>query len=316
MDLNCSSIDLSPVQSAAPTLHQRGRAELLQTPAKPSIKNCTEIHKCPKMQQSPVASASASPSAPDLLATARALAAAARPIARRYFRQRLTVERKADSSPVTVADRSIEAELRRLLAARHPDHAIFGEEHGAERLGARFTWVIDPIDGTKSFVTGMPLFGTLIAVLDHGRPMLGLVDMPMLDEVWIGQAGQGASLNGQPCRSSGCTDPGAATLYATSPDIFSGPELAAFERLSRQVGLRRFGGDCYAYALLASGHVDLVVEVGLQPYDYLPLVPVIEEAGGVISDWSGRPLGLESDGRIVAAASPALHRWALETVSR
>jgi histidinol phosphatase-like enzyme (inositol monophosphatase family) len=266
------------------------------------------------MQQSPAASASASNPHHDHLATAQALVAAARPIARRYFRQRLTVERKADASPVTIADRSIEAELRRILAVRHPDHAIFGEEQGAERLGARFTWVIDPIDGTKSFVTGMPLFGTLIALLEEGRPQLGVIDMPILDELWLGQAGQGTSLNGQPCRSSGCTAPETATLYATSPDMFAGPELAAFERLSGQVGLRRFGGDCYAYGLLAAGHVDLVVEVGLQPYDYLPLVPVIEGAGGVITDWSGQPLGLGSDGRVVVAATPALHRWALETL--
>jgi histidinol phosphatase-like enzyme (inositol monophosphatase family) len=287
---------------------------IVADPRKAVYKNYTEIHKCPKMQQSPVASASAS-SIPQIhLATARDLVAAARPIARRYFRQRLTVERKADASPVTVADRSIEAELRAILSARHPEHAIFGEEHGAERLGARFTWVIDPIDGTKSFVTGMPLFGTLIALLDHGQPQLGLIDMPMLDELWIGQAGRGTSLNDQPCRTSTCSDPATATLYATSPDMFTGMELAAFERLSAQVGLRRFGGDCYAYALLAAGHVDLVVEVGLQPYDYLPLVPVIEGAGGVITDWNGQPLGLEADGRAVAAATPALHRWALDTL--
>lgn len=267
------------------------------------------------MQQSPVASASATSTSQIYLATAQDLVAAARPIARRYFRQRLTVEHKADASPVTVADRGIEAELRAILATRHPEHAIFGEEQGAERLGARFTWVIDPIDGTKSFVTGMPLFGTLIGLLEYGRPQLGLIDMPMLDELWIGQAGQGASLNGRPCRTSDCRDPAAATLYATSPDMFSGTELAAFERLSAQVGLRRFGGDCYAYALLAAGHIDLVAEVGLQPYDYLPLVPVIEGAGGVITGWNGEPLGLEADGRVVAAATPALHRWALETLS-
>lgn len=267
------------------------------------------------MQHSPVASASESIGPQTFLATARDLAAAARPIAKRYFRQPLAVEHKADASPVTVADRGIEAELRRILTTRHPDHAIFGEEQGVERLGARFTWVIDPIDGTKSFVTGMPLFGTLIALLDNGRPRIGLIDMPILDELWLGQAGAGASLNGQPCRTSGCTDPAKATLYATSPDMFSGPELATFERLSAVVGLRRFGGDCYAYALVAGGYADLVVEVGLQPYDYLPLVPVIEGAGGVVTDWAGRPLGLESDGRVVAAASPALHRWALETLS-
>lgn len=248
-------------------------------------------------------------------ATAQALAAAARPIARQYFRQKLAVEQKADASPVTVADRSIEAAMRSILAERHPDHAIFGEEHGAERLGARFTWVIDPIDGTKSFVTGLPLFGTLVALLENGVPSLGLIDMPVLQETWIGEAGQPTRFNGAPCRVSGCTDPAAAMLYATSPDMFEGAALAAFERISAQVRLRRFGGDCYAYGLLAAGHVDLVIEVGLQPYDYLPLVAVIEGAGGMVTDWAGGRLGLGSDGRVVAAASPTLHDWALRMIN-
>lgn len=248
-------------------------------------------------------------------ATAEALAAAARPIAQAYFRQKLTVEHKADSSPVTVADRAIETALRSILAERHPDHAIYGEEHGAERLGARYTWVIDPIDGTKSFVTGLPLFGTLIALLEHGVPRLGVIDMPALDETWIGEAGEPTRFNDMPCRVSGRTNPAEATLYATSPDMFEGTARSGFERVSKAVRLRRFGGDCYAYALLAAGHVDLVIEVGLQPYDYLPLVAVIQGAGGVVTDWDGKPLGLGSDGRVVAASSPELHRWALQTIN-
>lgn len=248
-------------------------------------------------------------------ATAEALAAAARPIAKQYFRQKLAVEHKADDSPVTVADRSIEAAMRSILTERHPDHAIFGEEHGAERLGARFTWVIDPIDGTKSFVTGLPLFGTLVALLENGVPRLGLIDMPVLSETWIGEAGQPTRFNNALCRASGCTDPAEAVLYATSPDMFEGASRVGFERVSQAVRLRRFGGDCYAYGLLAAGHVDLVIEVGLQPYDYLPLVAVIEGAGGVVTDWAGQPLGLASDGRVVAAASPVLHQWALRTIN-
>jgi len=249
-------------------------------------------------------------------ATAIEMASVARRIDLRYFRHPLTVERKLDNSPVTVADRDIESALRRLLRERHPTHGIFGEEHGRERLGARFTWVIDPIDGTKSFISGMPLFGTLIALLDGSQPVAGVIDMPVLNETWLGRRGQPTELNGSSCRTSGRTDPAECVLYATSPDAFDDTTRPAFERLSRQVRLRRFGGDCYAYALLASGHVDLVVEAGLQPYDYLPLVAIIEGAGGVITDWAGQKLGLGSDGKVVAAASPALHDRALEIMAR
>ncbi|WP_430397320.1 histidinol-phosphatase [Ferrovibrio sp.] len=253
---------------------------------------------------------------PALRATAQALAAAARPIAQRYFRQKLAVEHKADHSPVTVADRAIETAMRSIITERHPEHAIYGEEHGVERLGARYTWVIDPIDGTKSFVTGLPLFGTLIALLEHGVPKLGLIDMPALHETWVGEAGEPTRFNNAPCRVSGCKNPAEAVLYATSPDMFEGAARAGFERVSNAVRLRRFGGDCYAYALLAAGYVDLVIEVGLQPYDYLPLVAVIEGAGGVVTDWNGQALRLGSDGRVVAAASPALHAWALGLINK
>jgi inositol-phosphate phosphatase/L-galactose 1-phosphate phosphatase/histidinol-phosphatase len=249
-------------------------------------------------------------------ATAIEMAALARRIALRYFRHPLTVEHKIDDSPVTIADRDIESALRRLLRERHPSHGIFGEEHGRERLGGRFTWVIDPIDGTKSFITGMPLFGTLIALLDDGKPITGVIDMPVLNETWLGRWGQPTELNGSPCRTSGRTELADCVLYATSPDTFDDATRPAFERVSRQVRLRRFGGDCYAYALVASGHIDLVVEAGLQPYDYLPLVNIIEGSGGVITDWTGRKLGLDSDGKVVAAASPALHDRTLELIAR
>lgn len=263
--------------------------------------------------------AAAGPAALDggdpFLATALDLLQIARPLAQRYFRQPLAVERKADASPVTLADRSIEAALRARLSERHPDHAIYGEEHGSVRLGARHTWVIDPIDGTKSFIAGMPLFGTLLALLDQGRPVLGAIDMPALNETWIGRSGRPSTFNGRACRTAQRTNPADCILFATSPDIFEGEARTAFERVSANVGMRRFGGDCYAYGLLASGHVDLVVEAGLQPYDYLPLVPVIEGAGGRITDWQGAPLGLQSDGRVVVAANAALHQWALDRLA-
>ncbi len=244
---------------------------------------------------------------------AQALADAARPIAMRYFRQPVEVETKADHSPVTVADRMIESEMRRMISERFPGHGVFGEEF-AERIGRDYTWVLDPIDGTRSFITGMPLFGTLIALVRGGDPILGVVDFPALRERWVGRAGEATQVNGQPARTSDCREIAQARCYCTSPDMFEGDDLQRFEALSRKAAMRRFGGDCYGYALLASGHCDLVVEAGLKPYDYLPLVPVIEGAGGRITDWQGGRLGFESDGRVVAAASEGLLRQAIDAL--
>lgn len=247
-------------------------------------------------------------------AFAHTLADRARPLSRKWFRHPLAVDTKADESPVTQADREVESALREAIASQHPDHGIYGEEFGASRTEAEFVWSLDPIDGTRAFISGNPLWGTLLALLHRGRPVLGLIDIPMLDERWVGRAQTPAQLNGQACSTSDCADLTDAILYATSPDIFSGVELAAFDNLAAKTRMRRFGGDCYSYGLLASGHVDLVVEAGLQPYDYLALMPVIEGAGGVMTDWTGQPLGLGSQGRVIAAATPALHREAMRAL--
>jgi len=248
-----------------------------------------------------------------LVAFAEQLADTARPIAMRYFRQSVPVETKDDDSPVTIADRMIEGEMRRMISGRFPGHGIFGEEF-EQRIGDDHTWVLDPIDGTRSFISGMPLFGTLIALLRRDDPILGVVDFPALGERWVGWAGQPTTCNGQAVRTSDCREIAKSRCYCTSPDMFGEADLRRFEDLSRSAAMRRFGGDCYAYALLASGHCDLVVEAGLKPYDYLPLVRVIEGAGGRITDWQGRRLGLQSDGRVVAAASEELLRHAIDAL--
>ena len=255
-----------------------------------------------------------SPPIPDLLSIAHALADAAAAQSMHYFRTPLDIVTKADASPVTLADRAAETAMREILAERAAADGIFGEEHGLERLDADRVWVLDPIDGTRSFITGSPLWGTLIGVLQGPRVVLGMVDMPVLKERWIGQAGQagqGATRNGQPVRASGCTAVAQARIVTTSPDIFAPADWQAFDRLSRQCAMRRFGGDCYGYAQLAGGTIDLVVETGLQPYDYLGPAGLIEAAGGVITDWNGKPLGLASDGRVIAAATPELHSQAM-----
>lgn len=232
------------------------------------------------------------------------------------FRSDLHVKFKEDDSPVTAVDRNVEAMVRDCIRETYPDHGVLGEEHGLSHVDAEYVWSIDPIDGTRSFVSGWPLWGTLLALLHNGEPMLGLIDMPVLDERWVGARGAATTLNGRPCRSRKTIALADAVVYTTSPDAFSQVELGVFEQVSRAAKNRRFGGDCYSYALLASGHIDVVIEAGLKPYDYLALVPVIEAAGGVITDWKGRPLGMQSGSRVVAAASAELHREIMDLIGK
>lgn len=251
----------------------------------------------------------------DALGFANRVADEAGQVAMGHFRRGLAVERKGDDSPVTIADRSIESLIRARIAESFPDHGIYGEEEGVENLDRRHVWVVDPIDGTKSFITGHPLFGGLLALLEDGKPRLGQIDMPATGERWCGVAGRASTLNGQPCRTSDRKVLAGATAYTTDPLLFTGPRAAAFETLRAVTRLIRFGGDCYNYALLASGHCDLVLETGLEPYDYLPVVQVIRGAGGVITDWQGRPLTVDSSGDVLAAATPELHEAMLEKLT-
>ena len=241
------------------------------------------------------------------IAFAGRLADAAGTAIRPHFRSRIAIDDKADASPVTVADRAAEAAMRDLIAAHFPDHGILGEELPSQRLDAPYVWVIDPIDGTRAFITGLPLFGTLIALLHEGRPVLGVIDQPILGERWIGAAGRGTTLNGAPVATRPCARLGDAYLFATAPTMFTGADAQAWDHLSARVKQVRYGADCYGYAMLASGFADLVVECDLKPFDYCALVPVIEGAGGRITDWRGAPLGLHSDGRVIAAGDPVLH---------
>lgn len=250
----------------------------------------------------------------DFAALAHELADDARGLALRYFRTRLDIIDKADESPVTIADREVEAAMRKRIGERYPTHGILGEEHGRDATDAEFVWVLDPIDGTRSFISGSPLWGVLIALLWRGRPILGVIDAPVTGERWFGLEGQGTALNGVAARASNCTTLADACLYSTSPDIFDADGWERFERVRKQTRMRRFGGDCYSYGLLASGHIDLVIESGLQPYDYLAIVTVLTQAGAVITDWEGQPLTMESDGNVIAAANATLHAEALRVL--
>ena len=250
------------------------------------------------------------PDFPAALVLAGQLADVAREISLRHFRTRLDIESKGDGSPVTIADRGIETRMREMIRAAFPGHAIRGEEFAAEGSG-EFAWVLDPIDGTKSFVTGFPLFGSLIGLTHAGRPVLGVVEAPALAERWVGCEGRGTIFNGAAARTRPCRAVAQAVVYTTTPETFSSRELRCFQAIASAAALRRYGGDCYLYGMLASGHCDLVIEVQLKPHDFMAVVPVIEGAGGRISDWRGNPLSFASDGRVVAAATEELWRQAL-----
>lgn len=245
------------------------------------------------------------------LALAERLADVAREICRRHFRAPIAVERKGDGTPVTVADREIETQMRRMIRAVFPGHAIRGEEFAPEGAG-EFTWVLDPIDGTKSFITGYPLFGSLIALAQDSRAVLGVIEAAALGERWVGCEGRPTLFNGSAVRTSSCRSIEQAVVYTTATETFNASERRRFEALSADAALRRFGGDCYLYGMLAGGHCDLVIEVQLKPHDFMAAIPIVTGAGGRISDWHGEPLGWTSDGRVVAAATSALWEQAIE----
>jgi inositol-phosphate phosphatase / L-galactose 1-phosphate phosphatase / histidinol-phosphatase len=235
------------------------------------------------------------------------LAAAAGDAIRPYFRAEFGLESKSDDSPVTLADRAAEAAIRSILERERPDDGIIGEEYGTVREDAARQWVIDPIDGTTSFVAGRPIFGTLVAMMEDGWPVLGLIDQPILRERWVGAVGQPTLFNGAPARTRKCSDLAQAILSTTSPNCFSGHEGEHFMALAAKTAHRRliWGGDCYNYALLTSGHIDIVVEAGLKIHDFAALIPVVEGAGGIMCDWSGEPLSAASKGDVIALGDPA-----------
>ena len=239
-----------------------------------------------------------------------ALAAAAGGVILPHFRTALAVENKAAAGhydPVTVADRAAEVEIRRLIAERYPEDGLIGEEFGAERADAGRQWIIDPIDGTRSFVTGIPLWGTLIGRVDDGRPAVGMMAQPYIGEIFLGD-GRRAEMRRGGTTSPLATRPAAslaeARVMTTSPAMFEGADRAAWERMVAAARLTRYGGDCYAYCMVAAGLVDVVFEAGLQAYDIAPLIPIIEGAGGAVATWDGGPP--KDGGRIVAAADRRL----------
>ena len=242
----------------------------------------------------------------DDLRLAERLADAAGAAIRPFFRAAYQSETKADSSPVTEADRAAEAAIRAVLEKERPRDGIIGEEYGATRGDAGRRWVIDPIDGTRSFMTGRPIFGTLIALIEDEAPIIGIIDQPILHERWVGVRGRPTLFNGEVARTRSCGLLASAHLGTTSPYLFDSATRPGFERLAAAAGNLVLGGDCYSYGLVALGQLDLVVEAGLKLYDFAALVPVVEGAGGIVCDWSGNPVSAQSDGKLVTAGDRAL----------
>jgi len=241
----------------------------------------------------------------DDLTLAHRLADAAGEAIRPFFRARFDLEFKSDKSPVTEADKAAEAAIRAILEKERPSDGIIGEEYGATREDAERVWVLDPIDGTRSFVTGRPIFGTLIALTQAGWPTVGIIDQPIAKERWAGMAGQPTTFNAKAVRTRACRSLEEAIVASTGPQYFPGCTGEHFSRLAGQCRDTVWGGDCYNYGLVASGHVDIVVEAGLKLHDIAALVPVVEGAGGRMCDWAGEPIDAQSDGRVIAVGDPA-----------
>jgi myo-inositol-1(or 4)-monophosphatase len=232
-----------------------------------------------------------------------------------FFRAHHTTDDKSHGGvfdPVTEGDRAGEVIMRHLIQRQFPEHGVLGEEFGAENTQADYVWVLDPIDGTRAFISGLPVWGTLIGLMRNGVPVYGMMHQPFTGERFSGdgrQARYEGPIGPRALRTRDVTDIAAATLMTTSPALFRGAEAEAYARVEAQVRMARYGCDCYAYCMLAAGHVDLVIESGLKPYDIVALIPIIEGAGGIVTSWEGGSAA--GGGTILAAGSKALHQAAL-----
>ena len=249
----------------------------------------------------------------DLVEFAHLLADAAGEIVRPAARSRRIAHRKADQSPVTEIDRAVEARLREMIAARYPAHGVIGEELGNDREAAEHVWVLDPVDGTKALMAGLPVFGTLIGLARSGRPVLGIVDQPITRERWTGIGGDGTWYNGGRVHTDACDRLSDALVCTTSTEYYEGDDAHGFRRIVARARWMVYGGNCLAFARVAGGFVDVALETKVGVHDYCALVPVVENAGGVMTGWRGEPLTLDRTpgGRILASGNRAVHEAAM-----
>ncbi|WP_148715487.1 inositol monophosphatase family protein [Chitinolyticbacter meiyuanensis] len=247
---------------------------------------------------------------PEQLDLIRQLAAASGDVIRGYYRSGLAIDDKDDASPVTRADREAELAMRALINAQRPQDGIIGEEYGEERADADWVWVLDPVDGTKSFTVGRPLFVTLIGLLYRGVPVLGAIHQPITGDLWLGGEGLPSTLNGERITASASTGIAQARIGTTGPEYLDAAR-PVFEQLAGQCRYPIYGGDGFLYAQVASGWLELVIEEGLKLHDFAALAPVVNAAGGRMTDWQGAPLTRTSQGRVLAAANAELHATVL-----
>jgi inositol-phosphate phosphatase/L-galactose 1-phosphate phosphatase/histidinol-phosphatase len=253
----------------------------------------------------------------ELISFANHLADEVEPIIKKYFRTKLSIDNKKDESPVTIADKKTELRIRELIGKKYPDHGILGEEFEDKNINSEYLWVIDPIDGTRSFIAGHKDFGTLIALLHNKKPIIGIINCPMHGERWVGVEGRNTLMNGTEINTSTITSVdksylNTTGLYFDQDDHFK----KGYNEVIKQVRHFRFGGDCYMYGLVASGFVEIVLENNLKTHDYMALIPVIKGAGGEISDKFGDPITLKSDGSIVSSANKKLHAQIIGIINK
>ncbi|PPR37321.1 MAG: Fructose-1,6-bisphosphatase/inositol-1-monophosphatase [Alphaproteobacteria bacterium MarineAlpha6_Bin4] len=237
-------------------------------------------------------------------------------IIKKYFRKKIKIETKSDNSPVTKADKESEKIIRDIIIKKSPECGFYGEESGKFNTDNEYVWVVDPLDGTKGFVTGKPLFGTLIGLMKNNTPYIGVLNQPILKERWVGIANKLAKYNNSKVRSRKIKKLKGSKMYATSPMMFSGKNQRIYKSVRSKIGETLFGADCYAHGLMALGFVDVLLEANLKPYDYIASAAIISGAGGKMTDWKGDDLNLYSDGRIVAAGDPKIHEQLLKIIQK
>ena len=252
----------------------------------------------------------------DLLEFANSFADISKEILKKKFQNSFDVEKKPDGSYVTNIDKEIELIFREKVEKKYPNHGVIGEEFGDNKNVSEYTWIIDPLDGTHNFISGKPLFGTLISCLKNQKPIIGIVDIPILDERWHGGKEIGVMLNNKKCKNQKFKkDFNELIISSTSLLMFKGNDEKLIRNIYKKIRFPVFGADCYSYGLLLSGKIDLIIEASLKPWDYLAQVSLIEEQGGVITDWTGRDLNLNSDGKIVASLDKNHHKRTIELLN-
>jgi inositol-phosphate phosphatase/L-galactose 1-phosphate phosphatase/histidinol-phosphatase len=257
----------------------------------------------------------------EIIRFANHLADLASEITAKYFRQHFGEENKDNDTPVTLADREIETAIREAITKKFPTHGIVGEEFGNSNENADYKWIIDPIDGTISFVIGRPIFGNLIALSHKNKPILGIINQAITKERWLGVVDGESKLNDHIIKSRNRDNISDAILCTTSPAFFKGKDLEIFEAIASQTkyqsqGGAIYGGDCYLFGLLAMGSIDIIIERGLKNYDFMALAPIVNSSGGIITDWDGNELNLNSDGKVLACGDKKIHQEILKLIKK